>query len=61
MSAVCNRIACELAFTVNGEAWYGDSAAEILKDVMAKQAQAHPIPNAHSVGELLCHLEAWVK
>ena len=25
------------------------------------QAQAHPIPNAHSIWELLCHVEAWVK
>ena len=27
----------------------------------AKQAQAHPIPSAHSIWELLCHVESWVK
>ena len=61
MNAECNRIAFQLASTINGEAWYGDSLRKILKDVTAKQAQAHPIPTAHSIWELLCHVEAWVK
>lgn len=61
MNNECNRIADELASTMNGEAWYGDSLQEILKGVTARQAQAHPIPNAHSIWELLCHVEAWVK
>jgi DinB superfamily len=61
MSTECNRIAYQLASTVNGEAWYGDSLRQILKDVTPKQAQAHPIPNAHSIWELLCHVESWVK
>jgi hypothetical protein len=61
MSTECTRIAYQLASTMNGEAWYGDSLQEILKDVTARQAQAHPIPNAHSIWELLCHVESWVK
>jgi hypothetical protein len=61
MNTQCNRIAYELASTINGEAWYGNSLEEILKDVTAQKAQAHPIPNAHSIWELLCHVEAWVK
>src|SRR6201987_5238721 len=61
MSTECNRIAYQLASTLNGEAWYGDSLRQILKDVTAKQAQTNPIPNAHSIWELLCHMEAWVK
>jgi len=61
MSTECNRIAYQLASTINGEAWYGDSLRQILKDVTAAQAQLHPIPNAHSIWELLCHVEAWVK
>jgi hypothetical protein len=61
MKTECDRIACQLASTIDGEAWYGDSLQEILKDVNAKQAQAHPIPHAHSIWELLCHLESWVK
>ena len=61
MNTECNRIAHQLASTINGEAWYGDSLRQILADVNVKQAQAHPIANAHSIWELLYHLEAWVK
>ena len=61
MITECNRIAYQMASTINGEAWYGDSLQEILKDVTAQQAQAHPVPSAHSIWELLCHLESWVK
>jgi len=61
MSTECNRIADQLASTINGEAWYGDSLRKILEGVTAKQALAHPMPNTHSIWELLRHLEAWVK
>jgi hypothetical protein len=59
MNTECNRIADQLASTINGEAWYGNSLREILDGVTAQQAQAHPIPNAHSIWELVVHLEAW--
>lgn len=61
MNTECNRIADQLASTVNGEAWYGDSLREILAGVTAAQAQAHPMPQAHSIWELVLHVEAWVK
>ena len=61
MNTECNRIAYQLASTINGEAWYGDSLRQILDNITARQAQAHPIPNAHSIWELLYHIEAWVK
>src|SRR5216684_5613399 len=61
MSTECDRIAYQLASTINGEAWYGDSLRQILDGVTAKQAHAHPVPNAHSIWELLCHVESWVK
>jgi hypothetical protein len=54
------RIAHQLACTISGEAWYGDSLQEILKDLTAKQAAAHPLSGAHSIWELLSHLGAWV-
>lgn len=34
---------------------------QILKGVNAKQAQAHPIAHAHSIWELVSHVDAWVK
>ena len=60
MSTECNRIAHQLASTINGDAWYGDSLEKMLNDVTAKQAQARAIPSAHSIWELLCHVDAWV-
>src|SRR5262245_59779081 len=59
MNTECNRIADQLASTLNGEAWYGDSLREILAGVTAEQALSHPIPSAHSIWELVVHVEAW--
>ncbi|MBV9573680.1 MAG: DinB family protein, partial [Acidobacteriales bacterium] len=59
MNTECNRISDLLASTINGEAWYGNSFREILRDVTSEQARAHPVTNAHSMWELLLHLEAW--
>jgi len=61
MNTECNRIALQLASTINGEAWYGDSLREILNGVTAEQAKAHRIPNAHSIWELVVHVDAWIK
>ena len=60
MTRECNRIAEALASAINGEAWYGDSVREILDKITAKQAQARPVANAHSIWELVVHIEAWV-
>jgi uncharacterized damage-inducible protein DinB len=61
MNTECNHIAHELASAINGEAWYGNSLREILEGVTAEQAQRHPIPDAHSIWELLRHVEAWTQ
>jgi hypothetical protein len=61
MNTECNRIAYALASAINGEAWYGSSMREILDKVSAQQAQARPLANAHSIWELVVHVEAWVK
>jgi hypothetical protein len=61
MRTECNRIANQLASAIDGEAWYGDSLRQILKGVSPKRAQAHPVPNVHSIWELLRHVESWVK
>jgi hypothetical protein len=61
MNTECTRIADQLASTLNGEAWYGDSLRDILGGVTATQALSHPIPSAHSIWELVLHVEAWCK
>lgn len=61
MNTECNRIAYALASAISGDAWYGDSLRKILDNVTAKQAQARPIANAHTIWELVVHVEVWVK
>jgi uncharacterized damage-inducible protein DinB len=53
------RIADQLRRALRGPAWHGDSVAEILEGVTAKQALAQPIPGAHSIHELVLHMAAW--
>ena len=57
----CARIADQLASTLNGEAWYGDSLREILEGVTPTEALSRPIPSAHSIWEMVLHVEAWCK
>ena len=53
------RIFDQLKRAYNGEAWHGPPLREILLDVTAEQAAAHPLPNAHSIWELVLHIMAW--
>ena len=54
-----SRLADQIRRSFEGEAWHGDSINEILSGITAKQAAAHPIPNAHSIWELVLHIAAW--
>jgi uncharacterized damage-inducible protein DinB len=53
------RLADQIRRSFDGEAWHGDSLNQILEGVIAKQAAAHPIPDAHSIWELILHIAAW--
>jgi uncharacterized damage-inducible protein DinB len=44
-----------------GAAWHGPALKEILAGVTANQAIARPLPNAHSIWELVLHVAAWEK
>ena len=52
-------LADQIRRSFEGEAWHGDSLNEILADITAKQAASHPIPDAHSIWELVLHIAAW--
>lgn len=43
-----------------GETWHGPSLMEALDGVDAATAAARPIPNAHSIWELVLHLTVWL-
>jgi uncharacterized damage-inducible protein DinB len=53
------RLADQIRRAFDGEAWHGDSVLEILAGVNAKTAAAKPVPNAHSIWEILLHIAAW--
>ncbi len=54
-----DRILDQLKRSYHGEAWHGPALREILLDVTAEQAAARPLPNAHSIWELVLHITAW--
>src|SRR5580692_5811339 len=53
------RLADQIRRAFDGDAWHGDSVLELLDDVSARTAAAHPIKNAHSIWELVLHIAAW--
>lgn len=53
------RIIDQMDRAMNGEAWHGPHLEELLKDVSAQQASAHPVASAHSIWELVNHIGAW--
>ena len=53
------RIADQLRRAFAGGAWHGPAVLKLLAAVDAATAAAHPIPNAHSIWELVLHIAAW--
>jgi uncharacterized damage-inducible protein DinB len=51
----------DLQRSVDGESWHGPAIRDILEGVTAADAAAHPVPGAHSIWELLQHVNAWVR
>ncbi len=49
----------QLKRAFDGEAWHGPALMEVLVDVDAATAAAHPISTAHCIWELVLHLAAW--
>ncbi len=61
MNTECLRIANEMKSTLEGDAWYGDSVRVLLKGVTSQQAAKRPIANAHSIWELVLHVNVWAQ
>jgi uncharacterized damage-inducible protein DinB len=53
------RTADQLRRAFAGDAWHGPALSELLEDLDAATAAAKPIHGAHSIWELLLHIEAW--
>jgi uncharacterized damage-inducible protein DinB len=52
-------IAAELERAYNGDAWHGPNMTVTLKGLRAFCAPVKPIPEAHSIWEIVRHLTAW--
>lgn len=59
MTGEVERIADQLRRAYDGPAWHGPSVRELLHEVSAAQAAAHPLAGRHSVWELVGHIGAW--
>lgn len=53
------RISDQLRRSHQGIAWHGPSLVELLNGLTAEQANRRPVPNAHTIWELVLHITAW--
>lgn len=49
----------ELRAVYDGVAWHADSVTEILDGISAEHAVQRPIPDAHTVWEIVLHITGW--
>jgi hypothetical protein len=61
MNFECLRIADQLRRAFTGDAWHGPSLRELLAGIPAEQARARPIAAAHSIWELVLHIDLYVR
>ncbi|HEX3068330.1 MAG TPA: DinB family protein [Thermoanaerobaculia bacterium] len=54
------RILDQLNRSWGGPSWTGVDIQPLLDSITDDQARAHPIPNAHSIIELLAHMTTWM-
>lgn len=53
------RLADQLTKALNGEAWHGPSWKETLAGVTREAALHRPIPEAHTIAEIVLHAAVW--
>lgn len=53
------RLADQLRRAFDGDAWHGPALLELLGDIDAATAASHPLPDVHSIWELVLHIAAW--
>ena len=54
------RILDQLNRAWGGPSWTGVDIRPLLDDVTDAQARAHPLPNVHSIIELVAHMSVWM-
>jgi len=53
------RIVDQLQREHDGDPWHGSPLQAILEGIDATRAAARPIPEAHSIWELVLHMTGW--
>jgi uncharacterized damage-inducible protein DinB len=53
------RILDQMDRAFSGDAWHGPSLMALLEGIPAEHASKHPVPQAHSIWELVHHVRAW--
>lgn len=53
------RITEQLRNAFDGNAWHGPALLELLADIDPATAASHPLPETHSIWELVLHIAAW--
>jgi uncharacterized damage-inducible protein DinB len=59
MNTECLRIADQLRRAFSGDAWHGPNLKHILAGINAEQAGTRPLASAHSISEIVLHIEIW--
>jgi uncharacterized damage-inducible protein DinB len=54
------RIRDQLRRAYEGDAWHGPSLRELLSGVRAEQAARRHLSGAHTIWEIVLHLDAWM-
>ena len=52
-------LATELEKALFGGAWHGPSWSEVISGVSAEASQQRPIPEAHTIAEVVAHASKW--
>lgn len=54
------RLRDQLERAFSGNAWHGPPVFEVLGQISAGQAFARPVESAHTIVEIVLHIEAWL-
>ncbi len=61
MNSETARIADQLRRAFRGEAWHGPSLLDLLAEITPEQARARPLRSAHSIWELVLHIDIYLR
>jgi len=61
MKAEWRRIAEQLRRAFAGRAWHGPPIVELLGGIGPEEACARPVASAHSIWELMLHIDFWAQ